>query len=208
MIKFIYFDVGGVVISDFSGNDGWDQLKAELGITPATDAEFLKIWRPYEEEVVLGKDLEAFLPILREKFNLNIPDNYSLLNGFVSRFKANKLIWPIVDKARQKNRIGLLTNMYAGMLKEIEKKDILPKTEWDVVVDSSIEMLKKPDMKLFGLAERMAQARSQEILFIDNTIGHVNAANAYGWQTYHYDASNHQESCRKLEEFLLALNLI
>lgn len=31
MIKFIYFDVGGVVIDDFSGNDSWRELKVELG---------------------------------------------------------------------------------------------------------------------------------------------------------------------------------
>jgi FMN phosphatase YigB (HAD superfamily) len=208
MIKFIYFDVGGVVISDFSGNDGWKQLKAELGVTPAMDAEFVKIWRPYEQEVVLGRDLEAFLPILREKFNLNIPDDYSLLSGFVSRFEANKSIWPIVDKAKRKNRVGLLTNMYAGMLTKIEEKGILPKTEWDVVIDSSIEMLKKPDKKLFELAEQMSQANGPEILFIDNTIDHITAAKFYGWQTYYYDASNHQESCRILEKYLLALNLI
>lgn len=207
MIKFIYFDVGGVVISDFSGTDGWVQLKAELGVSPEMDAEFMKTWYPYEHEVLVGRDIETLLPVLREKFKLNIPEGYSLLNGFVSRFKANKPIWPIIDKAKQKNRIGLLTNMYPGMLAAIEQKDILPPVEWDVIVDSSIEMLKKPDTKLFELSEQMAKASGKEILFIDNTIGHVNEAKAYGWQVYHYDAFNHQDSCKKLEQFLCELDL-
>lgn len=32
MIKFIYFDVGGVAIRDFNGTDKWENLKKELGI--------------------------------------------------------------------------------------------------------------------------------------------------------------------------------
>ena len=31
-LSFIYFDVGGVVIQDFSGTNKWSQLKRELGI--------------------------------------------------------------------------------------------------------------------------------------------------------------------------------
>lgn len=208
MIKFIYFDVGGVVISDFSGTDEWSHLKTELGVTPENDAEFMQAWYQYEHEVLVGRDLETLLPIFREKFKLNIPEDYSLLNGFVSRFKANKSIWTIVEKAKKKNRIGLLTNMYPTMLAAIEQKGILPQVEWDVVVDSSIEMLEKPDTRLFGLSEKMANTFGEEILFIDNTIGHINEAKVYGWQVYHYDAANHQLSCQKLERFLLEQKLI
>ncbi|MDB5186252.1 MAG: hypothetical protein JWL85_775, partial [Candidatus Saccharibacteria bacterium] len=75
-------------------------------------------------------------------------------------------------------------------------------------VDSSIEMLKKPDAELFELAEKMANASGEEVLFIDNTIGHINEAKAYGWQVYYYDAANHQESCEKLEKFLSEQDLM
>ena len=40
MISFVYFDVGGVAIKDFSGSDKWTELKKEVGVTPENDAEF------------------------------------------------------------------------------------------------------------------------------------------------------------------------
>lgn len=30
MIKFVYFDVGGVTIKDFSGTDKWEVLEKEI----------------------------------------------------------------------------------------------------------------------------------------------------------------------------------
>jgi hypothetical protein len=32
-IKFVYFDLGGVTILDFSGTNEWFKLKQELGIS-------------------------------------------------------------------------------------------------------------------------------------------------------------------------------
>lgn len=208
MIEFVYFDVGGVAISDFSGTDGWSQLKKELGITPEIDSEFMEIWEPYEQDVVVGKDVEALLPIIRKRLNLNIPEDYSLLNGFVSRFAVNKLIWPLVDAVKKKNAVGLLTNMYPGMLDAIVERDLLPPVEWDAIVESSVEKLKKPDAKFFALAEQKAKFSGQEILFIDNTIGHVEAARNYGWKSYYYDASDHQASCNKLRQYLVEQKII
>jgi len=202
VIKFIYFDVGGVVVDDFSGNDGWKQFRTDLGVTTAMDDEFMEIFYRYEDEVLVGRDVETLLPILREKFGLNIKNNYSLLEGFLKNFSENKYIWPIINRVETKSRIGLLTNMYPGMLTAMNDKGILPKNNWQVIVDSTIEMLKKPDVKLFEVAEKKAGVTGNEILFIDNTVGHIEAAKAFGWNVYHYDSSNHQESCKKLEQFL------
>lgn len=208
MIKFVYFDVGGVVIDDFSGNDGWSQLKAEIGVTTQMDEHFMAAWYPYEQEVVVGRDIETLLPIFKEKFGLPTNKDYSLLDGFVKRFKVNKPIWPIIEKVKQKHRVGLLTNMYPNMLDAIEQKNLLPDIAWDVVVDSSVEMLKKPDFKLYELAEQKAAAKGKELLFIDNNVGHLDAAKAFGWRVYHYDSSDHVQSSRKLELFLKAQSII
>jgi FMN phosphatase YigB (HAD superfamily) len=202
MIKFVYFDVGGVVISDFSGTDNWIRLKEELGVTSQMDDEFTSIWEPYEQEVVIGKDIETFIPILRSKLGLDIPKDYSFLNAFVSRFSTNKPTWPIVERAKQKHGVGLLTNMYPGILDAIIRANLPPPIKWDTVIESSIEGLKKPDPKFFSLAEQKAKVSGNEILFIENTIGNVEDASAYGWHVYHYDASDHQDSCRKLVQYL------
>ena len=208
MIRFVYFDVGGVVIDDFSGNNKWEQLKNELKIDSSNSDEFEEIWKKLEEEVVIGKDVESLLPILKEKFSNNIPEGYSLLNnGFVDRFQPNKNIWSIITELKKKVPVGLLTNMYPGMFDAIKKRNILPPIEWNVILDSSIEMLKKPDARLFKLAEERAGLHGSEILFIDNTIGHIEEANKFGWNAYYYDSSNHKKSVKKLKKEIKSYHL-
>ena len=207
MIKFVYFDVGGVVINDFTGNHGWAQLKAELGVTPDIDEAFMKTWYLYEHELLVGRDINTLVPLLRSEFNLPIIDTYSLLDGFVKRFSQNKAIWPIIDEVKRKAGIGLLTNMYPGMLSAIQANALMPDVNWDSVIDSSIELLKKPDKALFILAEQRADASGNEILFIDNTLGHVEQAASIGWLAYYYDSSQHIESCVRLKRFLAAHGL-
>lgn len=47
MIKFVYFDIGGVVIEDFSGNKKWEELKQELGVSSDKFAEFDELYNKY-----------------------------------------------------------------------------------------------------------------------------------------------------------------
>lgn len=44
MVRFVYFDVGGVVYFDFSKTDNWDKLTKEIGINQNQKEEFLDFW--------------------------------------------------------------------------------------------------------------------------------------------------------------------
>lgn len=202
MTRFVYFDLGGVVILDFSGTDNWEKLKKELCVRPDRNQEFEDFFKKYEPEVCLGKDVESLLPLITEKFGSKLPVDYSLLiDGFVNRFQVNKSIWPVIEKIHQRCKIGLLTNQYPYMLDAIAKKGLLPSVSWDVVVDSSIVGLRKPDSKIFQLAEEKAGARGQEILFVENSLNHVQAANDFGWQTFLYDSHKPDKSSVDLLQF-------
>lgn len=41
MISFIYFDVGGVAMLDFSGTNKWELLKKEIGVNKTNNCKFL-----------------------------------------------------------------------------------------------------------------------------------------------------------------------
>lgn len=208
-ISFVYFDVGGVVIDDFSGNNKRRELKAELGITAENDAAFEKLWSTYAPDLDSGqRDAEAVLTIIKKKFGLRLPDDYRLLDGFVNRFAANPEIWPIIEKVRKRAGIGLLTNMYPGMLEAIRHRNILPKVSWNAIVDSSVERIKKPDPKFFRLAEQRAKKAGQNILFIDNMRRNTDASIDFGWQAHLYDPTDHRGSCKRLSQFLTAQGLL
>lgn len=202
MIKFVYFDVGGVVIRDFSGTNKWSLLKEELGIFSDKNEEFDSFWDKSEPEVCLGKDVDTLIPLIREKFNSKLPRGYSLLtDGFVSRFEANTTILPVIHNIKRSCKIGLLTNMYPRMLGEIYKRGIMPKVTWDVVIDSSIESVAKPNPKIFRIAQERAGVKGEDILFVENSPRHVKAAQDFGWQTFLYDASNPEDSSIKLLQY-------
>jgi FMN phosphatase YigB (HAD superfamily) len=202
MIKFIYFDVGGVVVKDFSRTNKWQQLKDSIGVKPEQEKEFDKVFDEFEKEVCVGKDVEDFVPIMKNKFGLRLPETYSFLADFVNRYERNESIWPALDKLKGRFQKGLLTNMYPHMLDAIHKANFMPKIEWEIIIDSSIEKLKKPQVEIFQLAQDRAGLKGEEILFVENSAKHVEAAKQFGWQTFLYDSANTLESNRKLQTML------
>jgi FMN phosphatase YigB (HAD superfamily)/dephospho-CoA kinase len=199
MASFVYFDLGGVVELDFSGTNKWKQLKKELGIPSDKDKEFEDFWNKYEAEVNIGRDVETLIPLIKEKFGSKLPDKYSLLiDGFVNRFEVNKSIWPVIDKIHQKCRIGLLTNMYPRMFEAIKNRGLLPSVTWDVIIDSSVVGIQKPDPRIFELGEKRAGVKGKKILFVENTPSHVRAAKDFGWQTFLYNSAHPKDSSNRL----------
>ncbi len=200
--KFVYFDVGGVVIMDFSGTNKWQELKNELGITPDKDQKFEEFWNKYEKEICISRETDSLIPLIKEEFKVNIPDNYSLLiDGFVKRFEQNKSIWPVIEKIAKQSKVGLLTNQYLNMFPALKSRGLLPNISWDVILDSSIEKIQKPDPQIFQLAQERAGFKGQEILFVENSPKHINAALTFNWQTFLYNSSNPENSSKELLDF-------
>lgn len=203
MIKFIYFDVGGVVIKDFSGTNKWEDLKLELGIPSDKSQEFEDIYDLYQDEINTTREIDSLIPIYKEKFGIKIPENYSfLLDGFIKRFEKNEGIWPIIEVAKKKYKIGLLTNMYPGMLDEIKKAGLLPDVVFDQIIDSSVEKIQKPYEEVFKLAQRRSGFKAEEILFIDNSKKHLESPKKLGWKTYWYDSSDIEKSNKELFDLI------
>jgi FMN phosphatase YigB (HAD superfamily) len=203
MVSFVYFDVGGVLIKDFTATGKWLELQKELGIKPEQEKEFVEFYDKYEPEVCLGREVDSLLPMMEDKFGIKMPAGYSFLkDGFVSRFEVNKSIWPVVEKIQAKCKKGMLTNMYPGMLDAIREAGLLPNANWVAIIDSTVDKVKKPDRGIFELAQKRAGVPAGEILFVENGAKHVKAAAECGWQTFLYDSKNYVKASRKLDEVL------
>ncbi len=202
MISFVYFDVGGVAIRDLYEADKWAKIKRDIGIKTKDDEEFDRFWKERTKEICRGKkDVDTLIPSLEEKFHLDFPVGFSLLTDFVSRFEPNKSIWPVVESIKRDCKISLLTNMYPRMLSAITEKGIMPPTNWDVIIDSSIEGCRKPNPDIFELAEQKANVKKGNILFIDNKRENIDAAKDFGWQVLFYDTGDHEKSSLELLDY-------
>lgn len=207
MIKFVYFDMGGVLISDFSDGTGkWGKMKEIMGVKKEFDKEFDGLYDDYERRgLCLNRKVDTLIPIFSKKFGMSFPPGFSMQDYFVDHFDPNPDIWPIVKQVKKKFKVGVLTNMYVDMLDLIEKKDILPPVKWDAVVDSTKVGYQKPDPKIYEISTEMSGVGKDEILFVDNSKRNIEGAKSFGWETFFYNSKDHKESCAALEKFLQEL---
>lgn len=201
-ISFVYFDVGGVVIKDFSDTNKWEEMLADLGVSPADIPKFDEFYDKYQRKVNTTLDVDELLPLMAKELRLVIPPGYSWLADFVARFDKNETIWPVIKAARAKYKIGLLTNMYPRLMEAIKSASLMPSVKWDSVIDSSIEGVQKPDSVIYQVAGHRASVHPEQILFIDNQVKHLEAAKRAGWQTFHYDSADYEKSSHQLASFL------
>jgi len=200
-VKFVYFDVGGVLVKDFSKTDKWEELFREWGVSEERWTELSTRYDTFEDEVNIGGNVEEFVSILRGEFGVVLPKDYSLLMDFVDRFFINQGLNELVLKIKNKYRLGLLTNMYPGMLDLIRERNLIPNIDWEIIVDSSIVKCKKPEEEIYKIAEKKTGVEPQEILFIDNTAENLIVPVKRGWQVFSFSSADYEGSNRRLTEF-------
>lgn len=203
-ISFIYFDVGGVAIKDFSDTNMWDRMiDNALGIPSHQREAFDELFDKYEDDICEGKIyVDDLKPFIKAKFNPALPDDFSLLDYFVDNFEANNELWPTIIALKESHRLGLLTDQYPGMFTSIIKAKLFPPVDWEIVIDSSQVSIRKPKPAIYELAQQQAAVPPSEILFIDNREKNLVPARELGWQTFLYDSSDYAHSTAKLKEFL------
>jgi FMN phosphatase YigB (HAD superfamily) len=202
--KFVFFDVGGVIVNDFNHNNGWEVFINSLGIE---DHEKFRIWwKKNCGRVSIGQNLEDTVDELKKEFNMDLPNNFSFTKHFVGAISENRHIWPALNLIKSKSEVGLLANMYYGVLDQIFKSNLIPETDWRLIVDSSIVKIEKPSDGIYELAQNKSLHTGKDILFIDNTAENLEPAKKLGWDTFLYDPKNHEKSCEglliKFNEFM------
>ncbi|MFH2085427.1 MAG: HAD family hydrolase [bacterium] len=201
-ISFVYFDVGGVLIKDFSVTNKWEEMLLDLGIKENNFDKFNGIYDRHARQINTHLEIDKLLPQLSKEFGIEFPKNYSWLDDFIARFEVNPHITPIVKQLNMSYKLGLLTNMWPGMLDKIFAADLMPPATWQVIVDSTIVDMQKPDREIYEYAQDKAGVPASEILFIDNTPKHLIEPKQLGWQTFFYDSRNYAKSTHELANFL------
>lgn len=206
-IQFIYFDVGGVAMLDFSKTNKWHEMMHNLEIPERVMPMFTEVFKEHEPQICVGERLKIFVEDATKKLGIKFPKDYSMLEDFVSRFERNEFILKLIEKLSKDFKLGLLTNQYPDMLNMIFERDLIPKGKWDVIIDSSIEKVSKPDPQIYILSEKRAYVPPESILFIDNKAKLLEIPRQRGWKTFEYDPSTPYESTTNLEKFIVELTM-
>ena len=203
-IKFIYFDLGGVLFIDLMVSNRWDRFVDDLGVPAELKDKFNSLYDKYEPLFNTGKmHTDEFVKIVEERLGVTLKTK-DLLQSLVDQFYANKSLQKILIKIKKHFRVGLLTNMYIGMLDAIFYKGIVPVHGWEVVIDSSKVAMAKPDERIFKYAQAQVKLPAEDILFVDNSPVNVKAAARLGWQTLLYNPADVKRSNERLLSVLRA----
>jgi len=200
--SFIFFDVGGVVIKDFSATAKMAELKVAIGIKPEMSQKFDEYWKTTELSICSGLEIDSLIPNLNRTFDLQLPAGFSLLEEYIVRFDKNEFILDSLSLTRSKSKIGLLTNMYPRMLQEIKLSGLIPEVSFDLEIDSSLVGFSKPKPEIYALAQKLANVPSQEILFIDNSPANLVEPAKLNWQTHLFDSTDYKKSSQELLAYI------
>ena len=190
-IEAIIFDFGGVFIE--SPYPLLEAMGVEMGLRPGqfTEIVFGSLDEdgdhPYHRlergEIPLQQARDEILHIGRTRCNVEVD-----IFRFFSRIPGG-VRQPLVDRVKLLKREGYPTAMITNNIREYADtwRSLLPVEElFDLVVDSSQEGVRKPNLAIFRLTlERLGGLAPEHTVFLDDSEGNVKAARSLGMQTIH-----------------------
>jgi putative hydrolase of the HAD superfamily len=103
--------------------------------------------------------------------------------------RVDEGVLSLVRVVRQRAPVCLVTNATTRLERDLEQLGI--RHEFDAVVSSARVGAGKPDRRIFQAALAAVNTPAGRALFVDDTAGHVAAAQALGLQGHHFTARTH-----------------
>lgn len=182
MIKAIFFDIGGTLVSIADFEDSYTAKK--LGV----DAKkFPQIGKKYNKPCETGKISDnEFLEKVAKSFGLNkktLKKNWLKIYG--KRLKFYKGTYRIAYKLKRAGyKIGIISNVKKMYTAIIKRKGVLK--GFPIVILSYKVGFVKPDKKIYAVACKAAKVKPSETIFIDDRIKNVKGAKNFGEHAIQY----------------------
>ena len=197
-VKFIYFDIGGVMADT---TNYFKEATTKFGI-PLN--EFTKFWQEcFRDEMTRGKITpQEFWKKAIDKFKLNDAEDYNFVESWMNDYRPRKEIHSLAYDLSKKYKIGLLSNIYNGMMPRLIDLGIVANIKYSAIVLSNEIGLRKPEKEIYELATKLSRVNPDKILLIDDRQDFIEGAKAAGWQTIWFDVYNIDKSIKQIKELL------
>ena len=184
MISFLYFDLGGVVfefhpdnrIKEMSMESGISEVRLQMTLFDSGFADDCDagLYSAKEMHIAACERLD-WRPSYREFQNL-----------WASAFVPSRPVMSVARRLSRRYRIGLLTNN-PPLLREV-LSDIEPDMEtiFHPILFSGELKVMKPASTIFHHTIHAANCPAEKILFIDDSLQHLEAAQQVGLNTIHF----------------------
>lgn len=194
-IKFVYFDLGGVMIDHISG---LIKTTEKLGLNKI---KVLLFFKKHADDLNRGTlSLDNLENIFNKKFNINRKFDKKLSEIIVNNFKIIQETHDLIHEIDPHIEIGILSNISIDIFDFVKEKRLIPDINYKSVIISAKLKTIKPEKKIFDIALSKLKYSSQEVLFVDDTLENINAARSFGWKTVLFETRNPQKSVDKIRK--------
>lgn len=194
-ISFLYLDINGCLVRFFHG--AFTQLSHETGVP--SDIIESTFWH-YNDAVCRGEmSMSEFNQKLAHRLGLKSVDWQQY---YMDAIEPISEMQELLSWAATHYRVGLLSNIMPGFIRDMIDRGLLPNVSYDTVIDSSETGLIKPEPDIYELAQSKALVDSEEILFVDDSRTNLMAAERLGWRVMWFDDYDPASSVERIKTAL------
>ena len=194
MIKFIYFDMGGVLLS-YDFNKTANAITAKTGLDGEKVIDDLYVnymgqWNDFELGTVSPEDFFALF---------HLPMSFDdLKKAYNEIFTLKKDTFRLVKTLKAKGmRLGVLSNTSQPHWEYVQTTFPELFSQFDVLLGSHELHLAKPDRQIYLAAAQAAGVKPSEILFFDDLSINILGAKAAGFDAVQFfDAAQAEEELK------------
>jgi putative hydrolase of the HAD superfamily len=178
MIRAIIFDFGRVITAQ-KPSSLFARYERDLGLMPDTINPIMFGSHAWQDALLGRKTIEEFWHAIGPRLRLNTPEE---IEAFRHRYHTdeaiNQGVLKLIHILHGTYKLAVLSNSPPGLVKWLADWKILQL--FDVVFCSGDEGVVKPDPVAFKVTLDRLGVEPEEAVFIDDTMGHVKAAQALG----------------------------
>jgi putative hydrolase of the HAD superfamily len=187
--RVVVFDVGGVIAR-------WQPLELMRQHLPALDPQdaFVQVfqgWAPHADwwQFDLGHiDAEGLALRISQRSGLDLQALRSLVHGIPTHLQPMPESLALIDTVRAAgHRLAVLSNMPAPFADHLEQHACFAAFEQRVW--SGRVGLVKPQAAIYQHVQAQMGAEPEDLVFLDDHLGNVEAAQRLGWQGVHFSTA-------------------
>lgn len=196
-IKFVYFDVGGVIFR-------WREVLEGIAKNYGRKAdEILRVFVKYDEAACRGLiTSQQIWQKMHRELRISPKKDFDFFKFSLEKFAPITETHEFVKEIAEYLQVGLLTNIHPGVFDQVKKLGHIPNINYSVIIQSCQIGLIKPEKEIYEHAQKKAKVKARHILFIDDTEINIKGAEVLGWNTVLFDTNNPARSIREIRKWI------
>ena len=194
-VRFVYFDINGCLVRFF--HRAFSMIAEDTGASP--DVIETTFWH-YNDAVCRGDiTMAEFNQALADRMGV---DSLDWADYYLKAVEPITEMHELLSWAADHYNIGLLSNIMPGLIDTMLKNKIIPDLPYKAIVDSSDVGAIKPELKMYKIAQGLADCPASEILLVDDARPNLMAAEKAGWHVLWFDDYRPDESIDRIRSAL------